>query len=350
MGNRGMPHPTSPRLLLVEDDTDTASLMAETLEDHFGSGCVHTCASVADAKAIDPNDYDMVLTDMYLPDGSGLELLNYFLKQKPHMPIVLVTADGVLESAMMAIRRGAYDYIVKAGDYLFAIPLIVEKNLAIWRTKQENRRLEVELTKTLEEVRVKNQQLEEAVLKLKTMAATDPLTGLSNRRSFGQALVRRFAEAQRYATDLACVMIDVDHFKLVNDALGHQAGDDLLQIVAGILEVQSRRSDIAGRFGGDEFVLLLPKTNIEIAKQVGSRISEEFAVKVRSRFSQWAEIDRISLSMGVATLCHSHPDNPDQLVVCADVALYRAKQAGKGRLAIYGDLPQTVPDGSSHRV
>ena len=344
----GMTDHRPPRLLLVEDNADTASLITETLEDHFGAGCVYSCALIADAKDVDPNEIDMVLTDMTLPDGNGLELLNYFLQRKSDMPVVLVTADGVLESAMMAIRRGAYDYIVKAGDYLFAIPLIVEKNMAIWRTKQENRRLEEELTRTLEEVRIKNQQLEDAVQKLKMMAATDPLTGLSNRRSFGQALVRRFAEAQRHEHDLTCVMIDIDHFKSINDALGHQAGDDLLQITARILEAQCRRSDIAGRFGGDEFIVLLPKTNVTIAKQVAGRISEEFIARIAKRFGQWEGSSEITLSMGIAMLRDSNPASPDQFVVCADTALYRAKQGGRSQVAVYSQSPRIKSDGVTH--
>src|SRR5690606_25675873 len=123
--------------------------VAETIEDHFGPGCVDHRASVAKALEVQLDDYDLVISDMNLPDGSGLQVLESFLKRRPDIPIVFVTAEGILDNALRAIRLGAYDYIVKAGDYLFAIPIVVEKNLTIWKTKQENRRLQDELERTV---------------------------------------------------------------------------------------------------------------------------------------------------------------------------------------------------------
>lgn len=337
------PNLQSLQLLLVEDDPDTAFLLAETLQDYFGAGCVQVCSTLAEGKDADLSRIDMVLSDINLPDGSGLELLDHCLRLRPDIPVVLVTAEGVLENAATAIRRGAYDYIVKAGDYLFTIPLIVEKNWAIWRTKQENRHLQAQLTQTLEEVRVKNNQLEEAVYQLKTMAATDPLTGLSNRRSFGQSLVRCFAEAVRYGHDLACVMIDLDNFKLINDTLGHQAGDALLRKTASILEAQCRRSDVAGRFGGDEFVLLLPQADATTACQVAQRVSDEFNATIRTMVGDSSMAGQMGMSMGVASLTLSHPKEPEQILAHADQALYQAKQSGKTCVKVFAkeNLPQT---------
>ena len=232
----------SPRLLLVEDDPDTARLITETLEGCFGVGCVNVCGCFEEAMKVSAWKIDMVLSDMDLPDGNGLDLLEYFILCRSDLPVVFVTAEGILEEAVKAIRRGAYDYIVKTGDYLFTIPLIVEKNLAIWRTKEENQRLHERLQCTLEEIRIKNNQLEEAVQQLEAVAATDPLTGLQNRRSFDQSLSRAIAVAERRGHDIACVMIDVDHFKLINDSLGHQAGDRLLNKIARVLESHCRRT------------------------------------------------------------------------------------------------------------
>jgi len=325
------------RLLLAEDDADTASLIKETLEDHFGTGCVQVCPTASEAKKVDADTIDMLLTDMNLPDGNGLDILNHFLKQKPDLPAVIITAEGVLDNAIAAIQQGAYDYIVKSGEYLFTIPLIVEKNMAIWRTKQENLHLQQQLAQTLEEVRIKNNQLEDAVHQLKIMAATDPLTGLNNRRSFGQALSRSFAQAQRYHHDLSCVMIDVDNFKLINDTLGHQAGDDLLRFASGILKAQCRSSDVAARFGGDEFILLLPQTDKNTAHQVAQRIHDEFISGCKREFDDWGIADQTSISMGVAAMNYSNPTSPEQLVTHADLALYRAKQAGKNNVAVYNN-------------
>jgi len=337
-----MPEQTSPRLLVVEDDVDTAALLSETLSDHFGEGCARCAYSVAQALAVDLDDIDMVLSDMNLPDGTGLELLGMLLARRSDLPVIFVTGESVLDHAMEAIRRGAYDYIVKTGEYLFTVPLMVEKNLAIWKTKQDNLRLHDELTRTLEEVKLKNQQLEVAVAKLETAAATDPLTGLPNRRAFGRALERRFADCSRYGRDLACIMIDLDGFKVLNDTLGHQCGDALLQRVARVLEANCRRSDVPGRFGGDEFIILLPGADADHAARIATRISDDFNLTTQSTLGTGADCP-VSMSMGLSTLMAGRPANPEQLIAQADHALYRAKQSGKARLIIYDAVSKPIP-------
>ncbi len=327
------------KLLVVEDDPDTAALIGETLSDHFGPAFVCCCRTIADALATDPYTVDMVLSDMNLPDGTGLELLDRLLQRRPDLPILFVTGENSLEQATNAIRRGAYDYVVKTGDYLFTIPLIVEKNLAIWRTKQDNLKLQEELARTLAEVKRKNEQLEAAVAKLEQVAATDPLTGLANRRAFNRALESRFADCSRTGRDLACLMIDLDGFKPLNDTLGHQTGDELLQKVARVLEANCRRADVAGRFGGDEFVVLLPGADEVHATQVARRIADEFDLTVRNTFGDNAPCP-ITMSMGLTTLSGGRPASPEQVIAQADHALYRAKYSGKARLAVYRPATQ----------
>ncbi|MCE9589612.1 MAG: diguanylate cyclase [Planctomycetes bacterium] len=346
-----MPDAAPPRLLLVEDDADTASLIMETLGDSFGAGCVTRLVNVADVAAIDFTRIDLVLSDMNLPDGSGLDVLAAVLARRADTPVIIVTGEGIIENAVRAIRQGAYDYIVKAGDYLFALPLMVEKNLAIWRTKQENLHLQEQLTRTLEEVRVKNQQLQVAVERLETMAATDPLTGLANRRAFGQAMLRCLSDARRYRHDLSCIMIDLDGFKALNDTLGHQRGDELLVRVARVLEANLRRSDIAGRFGGDEFILILPQADESTARVVAQRINDEFAVVSAALFKDTALTGRVSMSMGLTCLHPDHPADAEQLIAQADNALYRAKQSGRNRLISYTTpLPDPTPKPISTRT
>ena len=324
-----------PRILLVEDDPDTADLIRQTLADHFGSECVVHCSTVNEALARDVTAIDLVLTDMNLPDGTGLDVLTSQLQYRADLPIVVVTAESILDNALSAIRQGAYDYIVKTGDYLFAIPVIVEKNLAMWRTKQENARLQNRLQSTLEEVRVKNRQLEEAVHKLESMASKDPLTSLANRRAFGQVMQRCFAEASRYEHDLACTMIDLDGFKHLNDTLGHPAGDEMLLRTARVLEANCRCSDIAGRFGGDEFILVMPQTDRRTAEQAAGRIVDEFLLSARGMLGTGDLADRVGISMGIATLRTSNAANPEQLIAHADHALYRAKQSTETHLMSY---------------
>jgi diguanylate cyclase (GGDEF)-like protein len=199
----------------------------------------------------------------------------------------------------------------------------------------------------LQEVNVKNRQLEDAVAQLEQLASTDPLTGLANRRHVQQSLERSFAEAARYGSDLACMMIDLDKFKQLNDSLGHQEGDRLLQTCARVLKANCRRSDLAGRYGGDEFVVLLPHTGPELAHQVARRIQQQFIAAVSGISPSHAAC---SMSAGLACVSISHPANADQLVALADAALYRAKQSGESCVFTHDAAPTLAqPAGAAGR-
>lgn len=326
---------TGPRILLIEDDPDTAQLYREVLSDHFhGDRMVHA-RSLAQAVLVDLRDIDLVLTDYNLPDGNGLEALDLLLRRRPELPIIMVTAETSLETAARAIRKGAHDYLVKAGDYLLALPLVIEKNLEIHRTRRENAQLSQELTQTLLELRIKNEQLEEMVRRLETVAATDALTGLANRRAVQRTMDRAIAEASRHGHDLACIMIDLDRFKQLNDTAGHPAGDEMLKTAGRVLESNCRRSDVAGRLGGDEFILVLPQASIDTAQRVAQRVFDTFENQVKELIERYPNWPKVSMSMGVASLKHSRPSDAFTLIAHADHALYRAKQLGKCRVAVY---------------
>lgn len=324
-----------PRLLLIEDDPDTADLIIETLHDHFGVGCCEHVVDCAAARSAKIDHLDLVLSDMNLPDGSGLEVMEALLARRADLPIVFVTGENILSNAVAAVKRGAYDYVVKAGDYLFTIPVVVEKNLELWRIKRDNQRLASELAETLEAVRTKNRQLEEAVGRAERLAATDPLTGLANRRAFNTALGQRFAEAQRSGGDIAVLMMDLDGFKGLNDHAGHPAGDRMLVTAARAVENNCRHSDVAGRFGGDEFVVVLPSTGLEFARNIAERIRADFEKAAAMACRELEHPGVVTMSAGLATLRGSDSTGYDQLVARADAALYAAKAGGKQRLEIY---------------
>ncbi len=337
---------TAPQILLVEDNVDTAELVREILADHFKVDNIIHAPTIADAMKLDLSTIDLVLSDLNLPDGNGLELIDKLLAARKDLPIIMVTSESALENATAAIRKGAYDYVVKAGDYLFTIPLIVEKNLAVWQTKIQNLRLQEELEQAMQELQIKNDQLQESMTMLELQASTDPLTNLANRRHVQTALDRSYAEASRYNTDLACLMMDLDGFKQFNDSLGHQQGDKLLQMMARVLSANCRRCDVAGRYGGDEFVVLMPHTDLSVAQQVARRIRQQFISAVQTT---WPEHKGCTTSIGIACVSLSAPASADQLVAMADAALYKAKQSGKSRIFVHergekaGEIPLQMP-------
>ena len=322
-------------LMLVEPNDAHASKIVRVLSVHFSHGHVGRVSSLAQLREADLVGVDLVLAEMDLPDGTGFDLLDQVLYERPDLPVVFVTSRRMTQSALQAIEKGAADYVVRAGDYLFALPVVIEKTLAIWRTKHDNVRLQSQLACTLTAIKMKNHELEQAVRKLEAMAATDFLTGLANRRAFHIALERAFAEAGRHGRDLACIMIDLDGFKRCNDMLGHQKGDELLQRTARVLEANCRRSDVPARFGGDEFVVLLPDTALERAKAVAARIADE----MRFCASGWQDLVGdafgLGMSMGIATLHHSSPATCDELLMHADRALYLAKAATGSEPKVY---------------
>src|SRR4051794_12307365 len=230
-------------------------------------------------------------------------------------PVIMVTGENVGHIAAEAIRKGATDYVVKVGDYLFTIPLVIEKNLTV-----------AALIKEKEELR---RQLEEKNAQLEQMAATDALTGVYNRRHFSRVIDQLFAEAQRYDKDLSCVMIDLDGYKQLNDSFGHQIGDQLLVMAGKVISANMRRMDVAARYGGDEFVLLLPHATPEEATLAAQRIRDEF------RQASGTILRRetgVSMSVGIGSLVRNRPSGADQLVALADAALYRAKELGRDRI------------------
>ena len=326
------------KILIIEDDIDQRDLIRETLAERFGEEAVVAVDSRRAALAQDLAAFDLILADYNLPDASGLELLDA-IRARCDTPVIMVTGENVGRIATDAIRRGATDYVVKFGDYHFTIPLVVEKNLVVARVKKENEALRAELERALSEVREKNQQLELSLRRVEEVAATDPLTGLYNRRHFGKVLDQLVSEAQRYDTDLACVMIDLDGYKQLNDSYGHQAGDQLLVVAGKVISANMRRMDVAARYGGDEFVLLLPRASSEEAAAVVTRVRDEFrqasAVVLRRN-------EGVSMSVGVGSMKADRPSGVDQLVAAADAALYRAKEAGRNRIVVSRPTPRDV--------
>ncbi|HOF18700.1 MAG TPA: diguanylate cyclase, partial [Phycisphaerae bacterium] len=172
-------------------------------------------------------------------------------------------------------------------------------------------------------------RLESAFDRLATMSRTDPLTGLSNRRHFEEVLECFYHQARRYNRPLSVILMDVDFFKAVNDAGGHPAGDELLKNVAGAIENACRKADLPGRFGGDEFAILLPETNAADAGAVAERIRAavgDSAVHVKG-----TQVN-VTTSVGVADLNSGEIDSPSAMMDLADRALYAAKELGRNRV------------------
>ena len=196
-----------------------------------------------------------------------------------------------------------------------------------------------------EELRGAKDGLETALLKLQQsleretlLADTDGLTGLCNHRHFFELAAREFQAAVRYQHPLAFVMFDLDYFKQINDTLGHTAGDKLLVAVAQIAASQVRASDLVARYGGDEFIVLLPYASSQQALVVAERIRAGVAaILVDAGLRDDKEPFTITLSIGIAEMWHEPADdNVERIIQRADDALYEAKRGGRNRTVIFG--------------
>lgn len=179
------------------------------------------------------------------------------------------------------------------------------------------------------------QRVAQRTAELRELASRDPLTGLYNRRYFGEVLERSFSEAVRYHHDLSCIMIDLDNFKHINDTFGHHVGDDMLVLTAETIVGEMRSSDIAARFGGDEFVILLPQTDADRARVLTERLAERFTAVAGDRAGGCA----VTMSIGIASLPSAVIKHAEGLIRAADDALYAAKAAGKNCLHVAGSAP-----------
>lgn len=312
------------RLLVIEDDPDQRELINETLVDHFGPGSVEVAATCAAALQRELEGFDLILCDYNLPDGNGLDLL-IELRRRCNAPVMMLTGENAAGMAKEAIRRGATDYVVKAGNYLLTIPLTVEKNLMAGHVQRERETTAASLLQ-------RNSELEHNLRQVEQLAATDPMTGCYNRRAFERVFDQLFAEASRTRANLACVMIDLDKFKEVNDSLGHAIGDELIRLAARAIHSTLRKMDVACRYGGDEFILLLPKADRRNAAQVAERIRQDFA----AASAKLIRADGRTMSIGVGSLQEMTPPAaaPEDLMVATDRALYSAKASGRNRVRV----------------
>ncbi|MFQ5502582.1 MAG: GGDEF domain-containing protein [Phycisphaerae bacterium] len=195
----------------------------------------------------------------------------------------------------------------------------------------------IKLNEELEgRVQQRTSALEEANKRFREMAARDSLTGLYNRRHFNDLLSQLFAESSRYQTDLTCMMIDLDNFKRVNDTLGHQVGDTLLRMTSDVIQQSIRESDVPVRYGGDEFIVLLPRTTPEDARSSAERILDRFRSELAREMPQ---ANVVSLSIGLASRLDDQPNEALALVQLADEALYLAKAGGKDRITVVQPVP-----------
>jgi diguanylate cyclase (GGDEF)-like protein len=308
------------RILIVDDDRQTAALARvwfrdqpyEILEAPDGASGLLVAAE---------QDPDVILLDLGMPGLDGMSVARR-LKEDPAtraIPVIVLTADRNVESKVEAFQAGADDYVTK--------PFQFEELQARIGSFLHKRGLLLGLEARVRDLASTNAQLEQLLV-------VDEKTGLYNFRAFQRRLREEWQRAERYAVPVSLVFLDLDHFKQVNDRLGHPAGDQVLREFATLVTGGARATDVASRYGGEEFAVILPHTDAPMARGVAERIRRAVQEFV---FLEHSSPTRITVSAGVATSTRDI-DSMEALVRAADRALYAAKDRGRNQVVDAGSL------------
>lgn len=301
-----------PQILLVEDSPTSATVLARHLSGQYR--LLHARDGDEAWRLIVENpEIELVITDIEMPKLNGHQLLVRIKKSHEerirNLPVIVMTAAGDHVDRNLAFLNGANDFITKPVDEI---------------ELQARVGVHYKLARTIRELEASRRALIE-------QATTDPLTGLKNRRAFFENGEKYLSIARRYRTDLSVLLIDLDHFKRINDSHGHHVGDEALVACAELLRRMTRNEDTVARIGGEEFALLLPDTNRLGAAVLGERIRAAFE---RERFLLGGQPLALTVSVGLASFGADDAETLDQLVNIADRRLYLAKQNGRNRLCV----------------
>lgn len=259
------------------------------------------------------------------------ELLDQTQAQLKRMAVYVEQADGDAKSYSKVLRESS-DNINASEDAESQRTLLAEMVNATSAMIDKTERLEAQLAMSGQEIDTLKQDLETA----RTESRTDPLTGLPNRKAFTSYLEAQAGRAMADRKPLCLAFCDIDHFKRFNDTWGHRMGDEVLRLVGQSLEQLSHGVGYPARFGGEEFVIVLPGKSLEAAKDICEQIRDFIASRsVRAKSSN-KEVGRITLSLGIAQLRWN--DSTETLIERADMALYRAKETGRNRVVCETEL------------
>jgi diguanylate cyclase (GGDEF)-like protein len=306
---------TIGRVLIADDDDDFRSILVRRAK-QMGLEVVEVDNGAAAIEALSRERFDLMLLDLYMPKHTGLEVFHFAHERDPDLQAIILTGGATIETAVEALRIGVYDYLTKPLESLAELELSINRALAHRHLVMENARLFAEVQR---------------------LAVTDPLTNLFNRHKLDEALAIEVERAHRYDRPLSLIMIDLDGLKSINDTFGHPAGDEVLKIVADAVRSHIRTVDLPTRFGGDEFIILLPEANLEAATNVAKRVCEKVT---NTMFHN----KPLSVSAGVAQWSSEYP-TAETFLEAVDRTMYKAKRAGGRRIFVLARQSKADHDG-----
>ncbi|HMY65249.1 MAG TPA: diguanylate cyclase [Leptospiraceae bacterium] len=346
-------------ILIVDDERENAESLAMILEDNYEIIKTGSADQALDYIQTDPDPgkISLIISDQRMPGMTGVEFLRETIFIIPNAIRILITGFADIKDIIDSINIGQiYKYITKPVEPKELL-VTVKRALEAYDMNQKNRELIMELKRvnesleriveertrqlqeSLEELRKQKQELEyftefqdKLVNELQELSLTDPLTGISNRRTMEAFAETEFGRAARNRTQISFMMIDIDHFKLYNDHYGHAMGDKCIKNIAGILTDSLKRSaDSAARYGGEEFCCILPETDtvgaLKVAEEIISRLCSLRIVHEKSLTSMY-----VTVSIGIFSVIPGQGDFWKDALSKADEQLYSAKKNGRNRI------------------
>jgi diguanylate cyclase (GGDEF)-like protein len=301
-------------ILIVDDVEDNLEILGDLLS-FDGYNVKAARSGEAALKLVQESRPDLILLDILMPGMDGFEVCSRLKADDgtKDIPVIFVSSMTDIDSKVRGFKVGGVDYINKPFQHA-EILVRVNTHITMLRLRKH---------------------LEEQNAKLERLANTDYLTELYNRRRFFHTAEVEFAEAVRSGNPISITLIDLDHFKRVNDTHGHLVGDHVLVHIAHLIRSNCRKSDIAARYGGEEFAILHPSLDRQNAFRVAERIRKEVEA---NPFSHEKDEIGITLSAGVVDT-QSCKDclRVDDVLSWADIALYRAKDGGRNQVVIFDE-------------
>lgn len=299
------------KILLIDDEVEIRDLLADLLEGEGYEVC-QAKDGVNGLEVFQSRNPDLVITDVRMPKKNGIELLKDIQDSDSEVDVIILTGQSDEATAIECLKAGAYDYLLKPIEDVELLLTAVSRALQKRHLEKQNKLL---------------------IKQLEDMAIRDPLTGLFNVRQLYTYLDEEIARSARYNHEFCLFFMDIDFFKKVNDTYGHQFGDYVLQKMGRIMKSVLRSTNRLFRYGGEEFIIVLPETNRDEAISIIDRLMST----VRNHcFEYEKHATNITVSIGGA-IYPTHSSSKNDLIKIADQALYQAKKLGRDRY-IFEDI------------
>lgn len=315
--------PVRSRVLIVDDDASILGVVSEVLEDD-GYDVLTAGSGEAALELLDGEPFALVMTDIRLPGINGVKVLEAVKQKNPRTNVIMITSHASLETSINAIKHGAYDYLLKPFEDLSLISSAAKRAVDAFS-------IDIERSQLIQSLKLTNQELARVNQVLHGLAIRDGLTNLFNHRYINEILAKELSDARLDESELSLVFFDVDKFKEFNDKYGHHNGDLILRELGSLMRENVRKKDFVARWGGEEFVIVCPKTDAATCKVLAETLRRTIAEHSFMRGEDIAPVS-ITISAGVST---SKPGvTKEQLVEAADGALYQAKRNGRNRVEV----------------